>query len=234
MVFGHMNPKNIKPKHIYQYIDARGQTSKIRANREKSLLSNVFTYLIRWGIVEVNPCRSVQAFSEKPRTRYVADWEYEAVFNLAPPIIQAAMEIAVITSMRQGDILNIKLSDLTDAGIMLIQGKTGKKQIFEWTDGLQRAVALAKSHSRKASSAVWLISNEQGQQYTSSGFKSNWQRLMEKAIKTGVVQERFTFHDLRSKVGSDHSHGDRLLGHQDPKTTRKHYERKPIIVKPIR
>jgi integrase len=98
-------------------MDARGTTAKTRANREKSLLSSVFSSLIRWGVVEDNPCKNVKNFQEKARDRYVEDWEYDAVLSLASPVLAAAMEIASTTGMRQGDILNLKYADLTENGV---------------------------------------------------------------------------------------------------------------------
>lgn len=232
-VFGHMRPHEITPVFIYQFMDARGKTSQTSANREKALLSSVFSYLIRWGVVSLNPCKEVHAFTEKPRDRYVEDWEYKAVYNQASPLIQVTMELAVISGMRQGDILNIRLIDCQTDGIHLVQNKTGKKQIFEWTKDLRAVVKRAKK-LRTVTSATHLISSEKGKPYASSGFKSIWQRTMNRAIENGAIKERFTFHDLRGKAASEHQRGDKLLGHNDPKTTAKHYQRKPVKVKPIR
>ncbi len=233
--FGKMHPESIKPKHIYAYMDARGTTSKTRANREKSLLSSVFSHMIRWGIVERNPCKEVKSFTEKPRDRYVEDWEYQAVLNIASPVRRAAMEIAAITGMRQGDILKLKYTDLTETGIPLTQNKTGKKQIFEWTPSLREAIKSARQQKRHADSVINIIANERGQAYTSNGFKSNWQRLMNKALETTALKKRFTFHDLRAKAGSDaEENAQKLLGHASAATTKKVYERKPAKVKPIR
>lgn len=233
--FGRMSPERIKTKHIYAYMDARGVSAKTRANREKSLLSSVFSSLIRWGIVETNPCRFVKNFTEKPRDRYVTDDEYQAVLSIASCVMRAAMEIAATTGMRQGDILKLKYSDCTETGIPVTQEKTGKKQIFEWTPALIGAIQSAKQQKRYADSIVHIIANERGQPYTSAGFKSNWQRLMNKALSTGILKKRFTFHDLRAKAGSDaENNAQKLLGHASATTTKRVYERKPSVVKPIR
>ena len=59
------------------------------------------------------------------------------------------------------------------------------------------------------------------------------QRLMKKALAEGSLKERYTFHDLRGKTGSE-SEDERLLGHNDTRTLRRHYQRKPMRVTPLR
>ncbi|GEM_PF-1671857 len=208
---------------IVRQVDQRLQLSQAVAirsaiNRDQPLAScstlcrfeHQFDRAAAWKLHEVLVEQFIASFKPRPN-----NWSW----ILMPPMI--------------GFMLNRKTGFFM-AITTTTQSKTGKKQIFEWTKGLKNAVALAKSHNRKAVSCAWLISNERGQQYTSNGFKSNWQRLMNKAMKEGLINERWRFHDLRSKAASEHEKGDRLLGHQDPKTTRKFYERKPTPVKPIR
>ena len=55
---------------------------------------------------------------------------------------------------------------------------------------------------------------------------------MAKAVKAGV--ERFTFHDLRAKAGSESDNPTELLAHDDPRTTNRVYRRKPRRVRPVR
>lgn len=45
-------------------------------------------------------------------------------------------------------------------------------------------------------------------------------------------EDRFTFHDLRAKAGSDSVDG-KLLGHADQRTLNRHYRRKPEVVTPV-
>jgi hypothetical protein len=59
---------------------------------------------------------------------------------------------------------------------------------------------------------------------------------MAKALETGILEERFTDHDLRAKTGSDTElvHATRLLAHLDSKVTKRHYHRKVPIVRPLK
>ena len=98
-VFGSMHPDDITPRHIYKYMDLR--KAPVRANRERSFLSTLFMWSIRWGAGTQNPCRDVKPYPEKPRDRLVTDKEFWAVYEIAPPVIQLAMMLAWVTGARQ-------------------------------------------------------------------------------------------------------------------------------------
>jgi integrase len=65
-----------------------------------------------------------------------------------------------------------------------------------------------------------LIVNRSGARYTLNGFSIAWQKLMTKAMKDKVLEQRFTFHDLRAKAGSESENAQDLPGHDDPRTTK--------------
>jgi integrase len=121
-VFGHMQPYELTAPDIYAYMDARG--APVRANREKALLSHVFSYAIRWGIVKDNPCRDVKRNPEKPRERYAEDCEIEAFKSEASEFLCCYVDLKYMTSMRKGDLLRLRLDYLTDEGIAVTIGGT--------------------------------------------------------------------------------------------------------------
>ena len=222
-VFRKMKPDDIEPQHIYQYMDRR---PPISGNREKALLSHVFTYAIRWGVAKGNPCKLVTRNTEKPRDRYIADDEFTAVYNLMPTPIQIAMEFALLTGLRQSDILKLQLNNCTTDGLLVQTSKTGKRIIFEWTPELVSLIDRAKKLPGRIAS-LYLIKTKHGTPYSPSGFRSVWQRIMR------GVDCRFTFHDLRAKASSDNPDKS-LLGHASAETQRRVYQRTPLKVRPIR
>ena len=121
--FGNMDPKAVKPKHVYAYLDKRGQKAPSSANREKALLSHVFTLAIRWGIVDINPCKEVQKIKVPKRNRYITDEEFLAVKAVSNETVCNLMDLAYLTGQRIGDLLVIKLADLHDDGIYIEQNK---------------------------------------------------------------------------------------------------------------
>jgi integrase len=212
---------------LYRWRDARGQSARVRTNRERSFLFEAFQGGVRRGVLRDNPVRYLERFTEKPREKYVSDAEFMAVFEVAPPVVRAAMILAAVTGLRQGDILRLKRSDFSDKGLTVRTRKTGKSLVFGWTEGLRRAV-LAAADSRDFI-PIAFIATETGRHYTSDGFRSLWHRAYTKANPA----ERFTFNDLRAKAASD-SRDWRLLGHLDQRTFERVYNRLPRQVMPSR
>lgn len=78
-----------------------------------------------------------------------------------------------------------------------------------------------------------VIDEETGEAH---GWDSMWQRFMDRVLTETKVTTRFTEHDLRAKCASDAPSLERaraLLAHADPRTTDRHYRRKPERVDPL-
>jgi integrase len=216
---------------LYRWRDARGEQSRTRANRERTVLVEAFKPAVRDGRMRDNPVRFLEPFTEKPRTRYVTDAEFMAVYALAAPVVQAAMLLAAVTGLRQGDILRLRRSDFGDDGLRVQTRKTGKGLAFGWSEGLRRAVLVAVG--ARAFVPMHLIATETGKPYTSDGFRSLWHKAMTAAREAHPTMPRWTFNDLRAKAGSE-SIDWRILGHLDQRTFERIYNRLPRKVAPTR
>jgi len=231
-----MDPKAFKPRHGYAYYNTRKEKSHRRALAEMALLSHVFTKAVEWGVVDENPCKQIRKQRPKPRQRYVTEQEYEAAYKIMPPMVQCAMDLAILTSLRPADLLGLERSNLIDAGIQIDTRKTGKRLIIQWSDELSRVVKRALGlppHIRQP-----VISNRRGKPYTVDGFNSIWYRRMKQAVadKENPLIESFQFRDLRAKSASDDTpeSATARLGHSDPRLTEHIYRRKPALVRPLR
>lgn len=152
--FGDFLPDEIKPVHVAEYLDYRAaKGSAIAGNREKALLSHVFTMAMRWGIVDINPCRGVIRNKEIPRDRYVDDDELERFISFARnlrhgmltereqgerratgkeytgalrtgQVVAVALEIAYLAAQRRQDILRLTLDAVREDGLLVQQLKT--------------------------------------------------------------------------------------------------------------
>lgn len=232
VVFGRMRPRDLRPMHVAAYLDKRGSFAPVRANREKALLSHVFTMAMRWGIVDTNPCRGVERNPEKPRDRLVTDRELCGFIALATGsdttmLLALTAWLAYLTAQRRGDLLRLRLDQLGDDGIAIIQGKGGARVLIEWTPKLRECVAALRALPRPVR-GLYLICNQAGQPYTDAGFKALWGRLMTAWVGDGG--ERFHFHDLRAKgitrLVEDGRTARDLSGHKTDAMVSKVYDRR--------
>ena len=246
-VFGHMPISALKPVHVYGYRDRRGKKARTAANREIEVLSHAFTKAIEWGLREDHPIKlKVIKLSTPGRDRYIEDWELIEALRVASPLLRAYIGLKLLTALRRGDLLRLRLSDVRrEEGIHVQPHKTAKttrKRItIRWSEALHEAVDECLAVRRKVGS-IFLFATTSGQPYvhddgTANAFDSLWQRFMKRVLAKTKVRERFTEHDLRAKCASDAEsleHARQLLAHADSKTTQKFYRRKGEVVRPLK
>lgn len=247
-VFGDMLIGDLEPKNIYQYVDK--QQAKVSAKRRIALLSHSYTKAVEWGYISNHPFKGeIRLAGEKPRTRYVEDWEIIECLALPPMrkrgsvhAIQSYIRLKLLTGLRRGDLLRLRVADCRDDGMHITTNKTGKPLIYQWTPELQNAVHAAKS-TRPVDIGPFLFCTKLGECYLDEttgeahGWASMWQRFMERVKAETKVNEHFTEHDLRAKVASDAESLERarqLLAHADSRITNRVYRRKAEIVKPAK
>lgn len=234
-VWGHVRLSDVDVPALYRWRDVRAPISPVQFNHERTVLLKVFQVAIKRGMVTTNPVEYLHPEKVRPRDRKVTDVEADAVLRHCNRAVQAAAVLSVYTGLRQGDILALKRSDFSESGLTVLPSKTKRKNRkalhFAWTPGLRQACELA---ARKVTGidGYWLTRRD-GRPYTSSGFRAMWQRAMVKAQAADETLQRFTFHDLRAKAGTE-SADWRLLGHMDQRTFETTYNRKPHAVRPVR
>lgn len=235
--FGAMPVTAIKPWMVREYWTRAGETEGAR--HEIRTLGAVLSFARLVGLVEgENPCSRLNLPRSAPRKRYVTDEELQIVLSVAPPMMRAAAELAVIAGMDGATIRALERRHLTDRGIEFVRPKLAARdpapQVIEWSPELRRIVRDVLAERPQVRQA--LICGRKGQPYTLDGFQAQWQRVMRKALKAGLP-ERFHFHDLRAKsasdAASDQDASDRL-GHADPGLTRRVYRRLPRVAKPLK
>lgn len=234
--FGAMQADAVEPIHVAQYLRLRGKTAPVRANREKALLSNLYTVaMTEWGVVNRNPCLGVHRNPESPKDRYVTHRELEALCSVAHPVVRLWVRMIYRLGQRPDDVLKIRRSQVTDDGIFVRQGKTDEPVLVEWTDGMradyQAVLNLERLSARKdkvmypapATPDAPIFRTRHGTPYTYDGISAMFKRARKKALEQGLLHEPFSPHDLRAKAASDldAAGGDaqQLLGHRRKSTT---------------
>ena len=219
-VFSAVAPATVKPVHVYEYVDLRQKKNgKAAANLDQSVLSDVFTHAIRWGVCEKNPVKETKRFILPKRNRYVTDAEFNLLYGKANQLVKAVMDMATITGLRIGDVLKIKLGDIQNDELSVVTQKTGKKLIFKIVDDLADAIARSKALHRPVLS-TFLFCTHRGGRITVYNFDQQWQRAKRKA---GLHEADLHFHDLRGKAATDGKadgvNVQQLLGHSSSSTT---------------
>lgn len=222
----------ILPMHIREYMDIRGQTAKVRANREKALLSHMFNKAREWGYTAAqNPCQGVKGFREAGRDRYVTDDEFSRVKGHAHHTVADAMDLALLTGQRPADVLKLRRTDVRDGALWIVQNKTGARLGIEVTGELAALLERINSRPKRAISP-FIIQDEDGQPLSQFALRSRF----DKARRAAGVS--FQFRDLRAKAATDTgdlAHSQKLLAHKNRDMT-EHYvrQRKGERVKPLR
>lgn len=229
--FGPRIARELVPKDFREFMQV--SKGRIHRNRTVAVLSAAFTFAVRhlyW--LDRNVLRDVARHESSPRDRYVSDKEYESFKFAAPLRVKLAMDLALLTGQRQGDLLGLKWSQIDDMAILFRQSKTGKKLAVAITPTLEAVLDQCWMLPKRSE---YVITNTYGTRYTSEGFRAVWQRAMR--IWVRLDNQRFTFHDLRAKSASDSATIDdayERLGHTSIAMTRRAYDRGVRKVQPLR
>ena len=235
--FEKINPLELvrKPDLIATYRDERG--APIRANRELSLLSAVYTWLIEKGHVpglNVNPVLLIKRNPQKPKERYVEDAEFRAVYAIAVPSVRMALDLCYRTLQRPGDVLRAERSWLrtkTVAGtakrvLSVTQSKTARTVDIEVTPEIDAALSMLDRADVVRLTPV-LVHGRDGSAYTEDGMGAMLRRY---CIKADV--DTFGLMDVRAKGATDMylagvplERIQMLMGHKSVQTTEIYIKR---------
>ena len=222
-----MDPKDVQPHHIHDYMQARG--AKVRATTSAALQKIFAKAISAWGVktIEYNPVREIERFPEKARTRLPSGSEIETLRTASRDlkqnkgrnnIIGPYLTSRLLTGLRQNEILNLRMDQMDDDGILVTDSKNGTQRRIVWTDELVASVEEILTYGKARGGRVYLFTTRRGGKYSRAGFKAIWLRAMERAVEAGM--ERFTEHDLRATVAtSDPANAQMRLGHKRASTT---------------
>jgi integrase len=102
-----------------------------------------------------------------------------------------------LTGQRIGDLIKLRWQDVTEDGLVFVQGKAGGRVrlLVEWSPALRAAIdACAVDRQRIGH----VLKTQSGGSYTYGGIRSAWVRACARA---GVAD--LNIHDLRGRAGVD-------------------------------
>jgi len=228
--FGNDYPAKITTQQIYKFHDMRSTTSPSSANKEMSLLSNVFKHALKWGVVSINPAINMIRNKEKPRKRYVTHPEFDLLLHRTTGFLHDAIELAYISGQRIGDVLKMQWSDIAAKRLHVIQEKGGEELFLKLTPGLSAIIRRCKS---KPVVGRTIICDRNGQQIRYGRLRKRLVKVVDKLVESGELASQINLHDIRRKAGSDLPLESGLLGNT-LQTRERVYHVAPKVVTPVR
>ncbi|HEV2612496.1 MAG TPA: tyrosine-type recombinase/integrase [Noviherbaspirillum sp.] len=235
----------IRPMHIQAFLEDH-RDKPTTANRCKRLFSTLWNHARGWGYTdEPNPCTGIMGHSIEKKTAYVTDTVFNAVRDCASDALKDALDLAYLTGQRPADTLKMRGSDIANGFLEISQGKTKKRLRISITGAL--AELLGRIAVRKAQHKIihdQLLMNRDGKPFTQPALRSHFDAARKAAKlkhpKLAAQIDNFKFRDLRAKAADDTSDqrgqqaASDLLGHDNVKTTQRHYLRRGKIVEPTK
>lgn len=212
----------ITPQRVYQYMAWR-EPRKVRATREKALLSHIWNWARKHGYTALaNPCAGIDGV-KAGRDVYVEDATFDAVYEQAGQPVRDAMDLAYLTGQRPSDVLRMDETDIRDGALCVRQAKTDARVRIDLVGEL--VALIERIRVRKRTHEVYatrLIVDDHGKPLTLGRLQDAF--VVARAA-AGVAPGDFQFRDLRAKAASDKTErGDiraaqQQLGHTTITTT---------------
>jgi len=212
----------ITPQHVRQFMNWR-EPRKIRATREKALLSHIWNWAREIGYTALaNPCAGIKG-TKAGRDVYVEDSVFKAVYDVAGQPLRDAMDLAYLTGQRPSDVLRMDETDIREGLLRVRQAKTGAKVRMDVSGELAALVERIKARKRACDVyATRLVVDDRGRPLTLGRLQDAFVRAREAA---SIDAAAFQFRDLRAKAASDKAESvdirqaQRQLGHSTVTTT---------------
>lgn len=226
-----------RPADVNRYLEVERAGAPIRANREVSLLSNLFKTAIKRGIIDLNPCKQVSRNPEVSRTRLVEKQELQPFVDWAllqgtsAQVIVSMAQFAALGGSRRIEFLTLHWPQVDEELVRLNRAKQRggreKRELLARSEALNAVLDRMKARDGYSPMGAVFAAPSTGRPYSEDGFRTMWHRLLGKALKNGIIKQRFTFHDLRAHYATYYKLKFGVLPdmHEDPSTTARIYDR---------
>jgi tyrosine recombinase XerC len=235
---GQLDLARVDHLSVRSYLAHLGKRKLTRSSmaRHLSAMRSFFKYLVREGVVEANPARSV-ATPRKEKHLPAVMQPSDVVLLLEQPDLSrplgvrdaAWLELLYASGLRVGELVSIDVDDLElRARLVKVHGKGSKERIVPFgskADAALRAwLAIRGDVARDADEQAVFV-NHRGQRITTRSIE----RLFDTYITTAALSAGISPHALRHSfathllnAGADLRGIQELLGHSSLSTTQKY------------
>ena len=184
-------------------VAARDRALKKHKRRFANYVVQVFSILFKWGvprgITKSDVAKAVPRIKRPHGARKVnRAWSLDEaveVLNAAPQELKVPIALGLYAGLSQGDVLRLPRNAYDGDRITWDRGKTGVP--------IRMAVhaELKMILDTVAADAPLLVTNRWGRQYTGSGFRASFFKLIRRLTDADRVAPGLTFHGLRHTLG---------------------------------
>lgn len=206
---GGLNIKKITVNHIANFLDSIGGDTN--ANRYRSLLIQIFKHARAKGLTETNPAEATLPRKVTVERERLSLDHFKIIQSAAPTWCANAMELALQTLQRRGDLVNLKWSDIEGDYLRVQQTKverhgTGKIKILitaplkellaRMDDGIDSPYIIHKQPIKRIKSKQKRHWTQVSPEELSRAFQASRERTK---LYDGIAPEKQpTFHEIRS------------------------------------
>jgi site-specific recombinase XerD len=178
-------------------------------NRYRSLISSIYSFAVRTGLLATNPVARVTRFRENEgRVRYLKQDEetaLRATIRSLCPEREPEFDLALYTGMRRGEQFTLKWADVDlERGILTVNGKTGQRHIVA-NSRARAAIERLKAYSSGDISQPRIPAAHTPREYVcreaTADSKRDNRRWFEQSVKKADIRN-FHWHDLRHTFAS--------------------------------
>jgi hypothetical protein len=213
---------------------------------------NLWIQFMRWAVAEghldTNEAELTLAPIAPPRARQRhTDEGYAAIYAAAPDWLQIAMELAVSSLQRRGDLLRLTREDVRDNVLYVKQAKTGVRLGIRFTTHSRLGVAVKRAMTAPVFGSNLIRRLPDRRRTRTNGVNES---LLTHAFadcrdSTGIYShlgsgERPSFHDLRAygvwtyeRAGFERTYVQALAGHSTLRMTAHYSDGHDIVWKPV-
>lgn len=186
-----------------------------KANAMLMVLRRALTIAVRRGWIAECPAITVrqERLPEDPQRDPWSEGDIALFREKAPQRLSLALDLALYTGQRQGDLLSLKWSDIRDGEIYFVQHKTGTPLVVPILP------ELAESLSKADKTSIFVLTNKSGRPWTRYHFRHQFKKW---TTELGIER---VFHELRhtaattlANAGLDTRKIMSVTGHKDEKS----------------
>ncbi len=231
------SPDLVTPDEVFTFSYGKGpsgrEPSAATVNLRLAAISSLYGFLLRMGLVAVNPCDRVQrARQEPPPPRGLDQGEIRRLFAAIPGSPAGKRDRAIVltcllTGRRRSEILNLAVGDLSRNGVVFYdyKGKGGRHHRRELPEPCLSAIVEALAE--RGSKLEEMADDNPLFDVSSHGFYMNLRRYFRKAglPSGGVHVLRHTAAKLRRDVGASVEQVSSFLDHSNLQVTTTYLRR---------